>query len=641
MHKIHELSAILADQIAAGEVVERPASVVKELVENAIDAQSTQIDINIEDAGLKKIEIIDDGIGIDQDDVQIAFKRHATSKINDQKDLFMVRSLGFRGEALPSIASVSDVHLKTSTGDEGTQIHIKGGKVEDIKPSDSRRGTSICVENLFFNTPARLKYMKSLRTELSQISDIVDRLAIGHPDIAFSLVHNHKEILRTSGRGQLKQVIGDIYGAKNLKKIIKISNQDDDFTIDGYVSLPELTRSARSHITINLNGRYIKNYSLVKAITDGYGSKLMVGRYPIAVLNIKLNPILTDVNVHPTKQTIRISKEDQLCNLVAKTIYDTIYKENLIPDVMTRDRAVKPKYTNQQLQMEINQYSVSNHPKTSDEELVQPNFTSNDSEDKIDSEVDLKISNIDSIFITNRNQLNDDSVIEFTQKYAVPATPFNDEEDVLVESKPAEVRFPKLLYIGQLHGTYLICESDDGMYIVDQHAAQERINYERLREEIGEVSDDQQNLLVPLVLNYPNRDALIISEKLETLKKVGLDIEAFGNNSFIIKQHPTWISEGTEEETIREMIDWVLSHKDISVADFRADTSIMMSCKQAIKANHHLDRKQAVHLLDELATVNNPFNCPHGRPVLVSFSNTDMEKMFKRIQDPHGQDKFM
>lgn len=221
MHKIHELSAILADQIAAGEVVERPASVVKELVENAIDAQSTQIDINIEDAGLKKIEIIDDGIGIEHDDVQIAFKRHATSKINDQKDLFMVRSLGFRGEALPSIASVSDVYLKTSTGDEGTQIHIKGGKIEDIKPSDSRRGTSICVENLFFNTPARLKYMKSLRTELSQISDIVDRLAIGHPDIAFSLVHNHKEILRTSGRGQLKQVIGDIYGAKNLKRLLR------------------------------------------------------------------------------------------------------------------------------------------------------------------------------------------------------------------------------------------------------------------------------------------------------------------------------------------------------------------------------------------------------------------------------------
>lgn len=326
--------------------------------------------------------------------------------------------------------------------------------------------------------------------------------------------------------------------------------------------------------------------------------------------------------------------------MVAKTIYDTIYKENLIPDAMTRDRAVKPKYTNQQLQMEINQYSVANHVEPSKKDLSPQNITRDAKDDQKD-EVDLKVSNIDSIFITNRSQLNDDNVIEFAKKYSEPASPFDEDENILVERKHAEVRFPKLLYIGQLHGTYLICESDDGMYIVDQHAAQERINYERLREEIGEVSDDQQNLLVPLVLNYPNRDALIISEKLETLKKVGLDIESFGNNSFIIKQHPTWISEGTEEETIREMIDWVLSHKDISVADFRADTAIMMSCKQAIKANHHLDRKQAVHLLDELATVNNPFNCPHGRPVLVSFSNTDMEKMFKRIQDPHGQDKFM
>lgn len=283
--------------------------------------------------------------------------------------------------------------------------------------------------------------------------------------------------------------------------------------------MPELTRSARSHITINLNGRYIKNYSLFKAITDGYGSKLMVGRYPIAVLNIELNPILTDVNVHPTKQTVRISKEEQLCNLVAKTIYDTIYKENLIPDVMTRDRAVKPKYTNQQLQMEINQYSVANHAEPSKEDIDPQNIT-RDVKDDQKNEVDLKVSNIDSIFITNRNQLNDDNVIEFAKKYSEPASPFDEDENILVESKPAEVRFPKLLYIGQLHGTYLICESDDGMYIVDQHAAQERINYERLREEIGEVSDDQQNLLVPLVLNYPNRDALIISEKLETLKKL-------------------------------------------------------------------------------------------------------------------------
>lgn len=646
MHKIHELSTILADQIAAGEVVERPASVVKELVENSIDAQSTQIDINIEDAGLKKVEIIDDGIGINHDDVEIAFKRHATSKINNQRDLFKVQSLGFRGEALPSIASVSDVHLKTSTGDEGTQIHIKGGEIKEIKPAEARRGTSICVEDLFFNTPARLKYMKTIKTELAKISDIVDRLAIGHPDIAFSLVHNQREILRTSGRGQLQQVIGDIYGAKNLKRIIKIENADNDFKISGFVSLPELTRASRNYVTITLNGRYVKNYALFKAITDGYGSKLMVGRYPIAVLNIELDPVLTDVNVHPTKQTVRISKEDQLCNLVAQTIYDTIYQENLIPEVMTRDRAVQPRYTTEQLQMQINQYSKTNEEPKSESlvnDYVEPVLQPQAEEEETTPKEDIKNSDIDAIYISNKAQLNDKDVQSFAHRYEHSVTPFGESEvtDDEVSNNDDQPRFPKLLYIGQLHGTYLIAESDDGMYIVDQHAAQERINYERLRTEIGEVANDQQSLLVPLVLDYPNRDALIIQEKLGMLQEVGLNVEPFGKNSFVVKQHPTWIEEGNEEETIREMIDWVINHKNISVASFRAQTAIMMSCKQAIKANHHLDRKQAVHLLDELATVNNPFNCPHGRPVLVSFSNTDMEKMFKRIQDPHTNDNFM
>lgn len=648
MHKIHELSSILADQIAAGEVVERPASVVKELVENSIDANSTQIDINVEDAGLKSIEIIDDGIGIAHDDVEVAFKRHATSKISNPRDLFRVHSLGFRGEALPSIASVSDVLLKTSTGDEGTEIHIRGGKTLEVKPAEARRGTSILVKDIFFNTPARLKYMKTIKTELSKISDIVDRLAIGHPDIAFSLVHNHREILRTSGRNNLQQVIGDIYSAKNLKRIIKIDNQDDDFKIDGYVSLPELTRASRNYVTITLNGRYVRSNAIFKSIIDGYGSKLMVGRYPIAVLNIKLDPTLTDVNVHPTKQTVRISKERQLCDLISNTIYNTIFKKNLIPEVMTRDRAVKPRYSNEQLQFQLNQISRENKSdyvdeSFSDNDLLNENHENNYDEFNHNDENDVELENVDDVIkITSSDQLNDSDVINFKNKYTEEALPFgnqNTEEEVQEDTDT--VRFPRLVYIGQLHGTYLLAESADGMYIIDQHAAQERINYERFRTEIGEVSDDQQKLLVPLVLDYPNRDALIIEENIDVLKDVGINIEPFGKNSFVVKQHPTWIPEGQEEETIKEMIDWVIQKKNISIASFRAQTAIMMSCKRAIKANHHLDRAQAVHLIDELSTVNNPFNCPHGRPVLVSFSNTDMEKMFKRIQDPHSHNNFM
>jgi DNA mismatch repair protein MutL len=654
LHKIHELPSILADQIAAGEVVERPASVVKELVENAIDAQSTQIDINVYDAGLKSIEIIDDGIGINHDDVQLAFKRHATSKINSPHDLFKVKSLGFRGEALPSIASVSDVTLKTSTGDEGTLLHIKGGKLIDIMPSSARKGTSVLVKDLFYNTPARLKYMKTIKTELSQISDIVDRLALGHPEIAFSLVHNQHEIIRTSGRSNLQQVIGDIYGAKHLREIIKIDNHDDDFNISGYVSLPELTRASRNYVTLILNGRYVKSTALFKALIDGYGSKLMVGRYPIAVLNIQLDPTLIDVNVHPTKQTVRISKEEALCNLISHTIYQSIFKENLIPKVMTRDRSVQPRYTAEQLQFEVNQASEESKTSTLNATPAineKPKNRIVNSKIQTNQSLTTNISNIKPIMITNVAQLDLPMVRTFATKYKQPVGPFDDlmksidftsdnNEYFRNEQHVTSVtRFPNLIYLGQLHGTYLLAESDDGLYLIDQHAAQERINYERLRVSIGDVAKDQQRLLVPIVLDYPNRDALIIEQRMDTLRSIGIKIETFGKNSFVIHQHPTWIQSGQEESTIREIIDWIINDNKLTVAKFREKTAIMMSCKQAIKANHHLDRKQAVSLIKQLSTVNNPFNCPHGRPVLVSFTNQDLQKMFKRIQDPHTNNR--
>lgn len=657
LHKIHELSSILADQIAAGEVVERPASVVKELVENSIDAQSTQIDINVYDAGLKSIEVIDDGLGINHDDVQLAFKRHATSKISNPHDLFKVKSLGFRGEALPSIASVSDITLKTSTGDEGTLVHIKGGKLIDVMPSNSRKGTSVIVKDLFYNTPARLKYMKTIKTELAQISDIVDRLSLGHPDIAFSLVHNNREILRTSGRGNLQQVIGDIYGAKHLKEIIKIDDHNDDFTISGYLSFPELTRASRNYVTLILNGRYVKSASLFKALIDGYGSKLMVGRYPIAVLKIELDPTLIDVNVHPTKQTVRISKEEALCNLISNSVYQTIFKENLIPRVMTRDRAVQPRYTTKQLQFEVNRISDAqkqHHTLGATPQITTSTENYISSSDvrtpKVSLNSDSMAESIQPIIITSVNQLALPEVQAFATRYTNSVEPFgnfsevwasdNNDDNLISEKKmSSEIRFPNLMYIGQLHGTYLLAESSDGLYLIDQHAAQERINYERLRVSIGDVAKDQQRLLVPIVLDYPNRDALIIEQNMDKLRSVGIQIEIFGKNSFVIHQHPTWINSGQEEKTIREMIDWVINDNKLTVAKFREKTAIMMSCKQAIKANHHLDRKQAVHLIEQLSTVNNPFNCPHGRPVLVSFTNQDLEKMFKRIQDPHTNNK--
>lgn len=666
MGKIQELSERLANQIAAGEVVERPASVVKELVENAIDAKATQIDILIEEAGLKKIQIVDNGEGISQDDVENAFKRHATSKIHNRDDLFRIRTLGFRGEALPSIASVSEMTLETATADEtqGSYLFLKGGKIEEHRPASLRTGTKITVENLFFNTPARLKYVKSLQTELSNIGDIVNRMALSHPNIAFRLVHDGHKMLSTSGTGDLKQTLAGIYGVATAKKMLKVEAKDLDFTLNGYVSLPEVTRASRNYLSVIINGRYIKNYALNKAIINGYQSKLMVGRYPIAVLEITMDPLLVDVNVHPTKQEVRLSKEKELMELISRGIAESLRQINLIPDVGENPsfkRKVEKIHTEQldlPLEEQPKKKSDLNYdpktgifyvePKPSEpvetpvplkEEIVEKTLT-----------VPLETEQEKAAIVEETSEpLIEEVVSEEEQVYEEAANADHPEFDLSTQSgekvieqaitkleneQPKE-RFPMLEYFGQMHGTYLFAQSKDGLYIIDQHAAQERIKYEYFREKIGDVSDDLQELLVPFVLDYPNNDAIKLKEKTELLQEVGIYLEEFGPNSFIVRAHPTWYPAGQEESIIREMIDMLLITGSVSVKKFREATAIMMSCKRSIKANHHLNEAQARVLLTDLAQCENPFNCPHGRPVLIHFSNSDMEHMFKRIQDPH------
>lgn len=644
MAKIHELSDVLADQIAAGEVVERPASVVKELVENAIDAHSTQIDILVEEAGLKSIEIVDNGDGIATEDVPMAFERHATSKITTREDLFKVRSLGFRGEALPSIASVADVVLETSTGDEtGTQIHIKGGQVVDQSLAAVRKGTDISVKDLFFNTPARLKYMKSPQTELANISDIVNRLALSYPEIAFTLSHEGRELIRTSGRGDLLQVIAGIYGVQNARKMVQFKGENVDFEISGYTSLPEFTRASRQYISVLINGRYVKNFQVTKAIIEGYGSKLMVGRYPVAVLNIKMDPLLVDVNVHPAKQEVRISQEPQLQELITKVIYKELAKENLIPSAV-KNLSTNRKVNTDQLQFNLNEASAKYSEFTKPASGV-ANVTEQQTASSAELFQALPSNGTQPIVIKHETDLKSAALTSFQQKYTEEAqvAPFDEDRQVetaevsegQIEQEAETKRFPTLQYVGQMHGTFLFAESEEGLYILDQHAAQERINYEYYREEIGKVSTDSQSLLVPIVLDYATSDVLKIQEKEDVLASCGIQLESFGPNSFVVRQHPTWFKAGQEEDTVREMIDYVLNDSRMTVAKFREKTAIMMSCKRAIKANHHLDDQQARQLIQDLAKTENPFNCPHGRPVLVHFSNSDMKKMFKRIQDPH------
>lgn len=703
MGKIQELSERLANQIAAGEVVERPASVIKELVENAVDAGSTQIDIAIEEAGLRKIQVTDNGEGIEGEDVEAAFKRHATSKIHNRDDLFRIRTLGFRGEALPSIASVSYVTMETAVqgAEQGSYLHLKGGSVEAHNPAPLRQGTKITVENLFYNTPARLKYVKTLQTELANIGDVVNRIALSHPNIAFRLTHEGNKMLTTSGNGELKQTIAGIYGLETAKKMLAISAEDLDFKIHGYVSLPEVTRASRNYLTTIINGRYIRNFALNKAIVTGYGSKLMIGRYPVAVLEIEMDPLLVDVNVHPTKQEVRLSKEEELTKLISQAINEALRNENLIPNAADNLRFKKKlapqakEAKPEQLKFELEQ-PKKNSGLAFDKETGKFKLYPQSYQQTVDNAVDKpveeggKLSNVvqeetektlnelfadqnlppeavyqpDAAYNTpadfetdalisaeigaaseglvKKEEPQKEESQEELQKAAGdhPEFHFSDKQaeklvDRVMEEQPSQQRFPQLEYFGQMHGTYLFAQNTTGLYIIDQHAAQERIKYEYFREKIGDVSADLQELLVPIVLDFPNNDALKLKEQTEKLQEVGIHLEEFGASSFIVRTHPVWYPQGEEETIIREMIDMLLTTGDVSVKKFREATAIMMSCKRSIKANHYLNEMQARALLEDLAQCENPFNCPHGRPVLIQFTNSDMERMFKRIQDSH------
>ncbi|MFL2095662.1 DNA mismatch repair endonuclease MutL [Marinilactibacillus psychrotolerans] len=656
MAKIQIMSSVLANQIAAGEVIERPASVVKELVENSIDANSTQIDIHVEEAGLKLIQVTDNGEGIHSNEVEQAFERHATSKLISNEDLFRIRTLGFRGEALPSIASVSMVTIESAQeGQAGRHIKLEGGKLIEDKPASSRRGTSIKVEQLFFNTPARLKYVKTIKTELAHISDTINRLALAHPEISFRLFSDETTLLKTVGNGDIRQAIAGVYGVQTAKTMKKIEATSFDFKVYGYVSLPESTRASKSYMTIIVNGRHIKNYALAQAIVDGYSSKLMVGRYPLAVVNIEMDPLLLDVNVHPTKQQVRISNEKELGELVKKAVNDLMSVEQRIPNAMGNiyssegHKKAKPTQTSfdwnkndnrngSDLSAGFDDYKRDNQNNVNLQNQ-QIDDVNRQSESSMLSQEKRRSSLESEKFkeYTNTNQNNSNLLNEqnFEDNHThINETPLQTANKVMNESK-ANQSFPILDYVGQMHGTYLFAQNEEGLFIIDQHAAQERIKYEYYRKEIEKDGTVQQNLLVPIVLEYPANDAITIRENLNKLETAGISLEEFGQNSFLIRSHPSWFKAGQEEEIVKEMIDFLLETNQISIAKFREATAIMMSCKRSIKANHFLTPNEARRLLEDLKYTENPYNCPHGRPVLVKMTNKDMEKMFKRIQDPH------
>lgn len=646
MGKIRKLDDQLSNLIAAGEVVERPASVVKELVENSIDANSTSIEIHLEEAGLSKIRIIDNGDGIAEEDCIVAFERHATSKIKDENDLFRIRTLGFRGEALPSIASVSELELITSIGDApGTHLIIKGGDIIKQEKTASRKGTDIAVQNLFFNTPARLKYMKTIHTELGNITDIVYRIAMSHPEVSLKLFHNEKKLLHTSGNGDVRQVLAAIYSIQVAKKLIPIEAESLDFTIKGYVTLPEVTRASRNYMSTIVNGRYVRNYTLMKAVQQGYHTLLPVGRYPIGFLSIEMDPMLVDVNVHPAKLEVRFSKEQELLQLIEKTLQDAFKKIQLIPDAgVTAKKKEKDESVQGQFQFE--------HTKPKEPQV--PNIVLPTGMDEKQEETTTLKQPAQLWQPPKREWQPPQSLVREEQSWQPSTKPIIEEpireekswnsndddfeleelEEEVHEIKEIEMNgndLPPLYPIGQMHGTYIFAQNDNGLYMIDQHAAQERINYEYFRDKVGRVTQEVQELLVPYRIDLSLTEFLRVEEQLEELKKVGLFLEQFGHQSFIVRSHPTWFPKGQETEIIDEMMEQVVKLKKVDIKKLREEAAIMMSCKASIKANQYLTNDQIFALLEELRTTTNPYTCPHGRPILVHHSTYELEKMFKRV----------
>ncbi|MBK5445995.1 DNA mismatch repair endonuclease MutL [Peribacillus sp. TH24] len=647
MGKIIQLDEALSNKIAAGEVVERPASVVKELVENAIDANSTIIEIELVEAGLGSIRIVDNGDGILADDIEAAFKRHATSKIKDENDLFRIRTLGFRGEAMPSIASVSRFELKSCTGEGvGTRILLEGGIVKELEASSSRKGTDIMVSDLFYNTPARLKYMKTIHTELGNITDVANRLALSHPDVSIRLSHNEKRILHTNGNGDVRQVLAAIYGMNIAKKMIPIQASSLDFTLSGYIVMPEVTRASRNYISTMINGRFIKNYALVKAILDGYHTLLPIGRFPIALLNIEMDPILVDVNVHPSKMEVRLSKEQELYNLVSETIKSAFKKLSLIPSGYTPSpklEQVKSEQTTLDLDHVVESGKRVLEEAKKEASLLKNTLIRENQEQKNYQDPVEEIVNIEPIeelvYRSDEQQQMEDTYIpvipeDERRPYFESAkgyTTYTVEQEEEIEIDESASRIPPMYPIGQMHGTYIFAQNEKGLYIIDQHAAQERIKYEYFKEKVGRVENELQDMLVPITLEFSTDQCIRINEYQHELEKVGVYLEEFGYNAYIVRSHPQWFPKGIEQEILEEMIEQLLSMKKLDIKKLREEAAIMMSCKASIKANRHLRNDEIQALLDELRQTTDPFTCPHGRPIIISYSIYEMEKMFKRV----------
>ena len=706
MGKINILSAELSNKIAAGEVVERPSSVVKELVENSIDAGSTNIKVIIKEFGIQQIRIIDNGSGISNDDLARAFLRHATSKISADYDLFHIETLGFRGEALASISSVSKVTIKSCAGEaQGKMLVLEGGKVVSEEYYAPIKGTDLSVENLFYNTPARLKYLRNPHTEQANITNIIHKFALSYPNVAFELHVDGKITFKTYGDGDVHKILSKIYNMGVARNMIEFSGNNDDYKVFGYISVPEETRASKNYINIFINGRYIKNYGIQNAIIDAYGTLLMINRYPLCVINIEMDPILLDVNVHPTKQEVRLSKEAELIRLIKEVIAERLRNYTYIPqgmnNVLTKKEKAKiekinfldeldnkfgdvgdknifseeKKESEVDLEVELSfldtQEEVASHVIQEDEFLFGGDLLTNSAEEKIpvqskentfnqrnktqkiksdlpdlsysshprdnrnkfgDKPTKKEIENFMNFSKKEDNASYDDRTEKIVSNVVKDDSHFNEIKDAkIVQDDDTKVRtLPDLKVLAQIFKTYILSEADNKLFLIDQHAAAERYNYEKLQREFIERKNYKKQMLIPLMFNFSVEEAAEVRNNLEKFEELGIVFEEFGDNSYVVREFPGWIEED-EEQMIKIIAEKVLRNNNITFNELRNDAIAMASCKMSIKANQVLTDVEMNKVISDLYECKNPFTCPHGRPIITKMEKKDLEKMFKRI----------
>ncbi|HAT4111742.1 TPA: DNA mismatch repair endonuclease MutL [Clostridium perfringens] len=673
MNRINILNADTANKIAAGEVVERPSSVVKELVENSLDAGAKNITIEIQNGGESLIKIIDDGSGVHPEDVEKAFNPHATSKIKDTYDIFSINTLGFRGEALPSIASIARVDFKSKTEDfdMGKELIISGGEKESLTDCSMNRGTQIEVRDLFFNVPARKKFLKTTARESALINDLVNRISLANPDVSFKLFNNNKKILNTYGNGKLIDVIRTIYGKSTAENLIYFEEHKDTASVYGFIGNDTLARASRNNQSLFVNKRYVKNRSLTVAVENAFRSFNVTGKFPFFVLFIDTYPELIDVNIHPTKSEIKFKDE----RFIFKVVFDAVHSamREYVKDTFTLPEEEEKKF--EALKEEVIQESLDKEISTL--EKLKENINYKVSEDRKKEEIysynpskdyEAKTEiNIPVDFLSKENQdesskfnnsLENNEFKEVSAKREISYDPIlikneirdkvsentydslessdykcnkNEYGNSLEETIYKEAKFPKLRVIGQFNKTYILAEYDSTLYLIDQHAAHEKILFEKYSSDIAKKKVEIQPLMIPLVVTLPTEDYLYYDENKEIFEKAGFKISDFGDNSIRIEEVPYFLDKLNPTELITSMINNLKKMGTGETVEVKYNKIASMSCRAAVKANDVLSILEMENLIEDLRYINDPFHCPHGRPTIIKFTSYELDKKFKRI----------